>query len=181
MANELEVAAKEAFWREYFERQREGGDLITRYCREHRLPQSSFYGWRQKLGKRGAIHDPQGIRGLPSRCQTSTRPRKSLVRATPSGNDVAPGSVVRLARPRCEPARSDGIGLVALDIVPDASPQSSIAIANSTLEIVCSGGVVVRLREEVSSEVLQRVMIACAQSHRAALKSLAENHEVRPC
>ncbi len=44
MANELEVAAKEAFWREHFECQREGGDSITRYCREHRLPQSSFYG-----------------------------------------------------------------------------------------------------------------------------------------
>jgi len=59
MANELEVAAKEAFWRDHFERQRDGGDSITSYCREHRLPQSSFYGWRQKLGKRGARRNPR--------------------------------------------------------------------------------------------------------------------------
>ena len=181
MAKELEVAAREAFWRCHLERQREGGGSITKYCREHGLAESSFYAWRQRFERRDAAHDPDGSCGLPGRRQATALPSKSHVRSTPSCVDVAPGSLVRVTAPRCEPSGSDGVGLVALDIVCDASPQSSVAITSPTLEIVCPGGVVIRLREEVSMEVLQRVIVACEQSHRVALKSPSEIREEGLC
>lgn len=47
-------------------------------------------------------------------------------------------------------------GLVAVEIVGDAA-----GLSRPTLEIECPGGPVVRLREEVSLEVLERVMRVC--------------------
>lgn len=181
MAKELEIAAREAFWRCHLERQREGGGSITKYCREHGLAESSFYAWRQRFERRDAAHDPDGSCGLPGRRQATALPSKSHVRSTPSCVDVAPGSLVRVTAPRCEPSRSDGAGLVALDILCEESPKSSVAVASPTLEIVCPGGVMIRLREEVSMEVLQRVIVACEQSHRVALKSPAEIREEGLC
>jgi hypothetical protein len=54
--------------------------------------------------------------------------------------------------------RSSSAGLVAVEIVGETSVG-----ATPTLEIECPGGAVIRLREEVSVDVLQRVMRACQQ------------------
>ena len=51
-------------------------------------------------------------------------------------------------------------GLISVEIVDDASPCST---SPAILSIECPGGAVVRLREEVSTDVLQRVMRACQQ------------------
>jgi hypothetical protein len=56
------------------------------------------------------------------------------------------------------------------DVVPMASP---------TLEIQCVGGAVVRLREDVSTEVLQRVIAACQQVHRTT--RVVGSEQVRSC
>ena len=77
MANELEVSAREAFWRCHLERHREGGGSITSYCREHGLAESSFYAWRQRFERRDAAHDPDGSCGLPGRRQATALPSKS--------------------------------------------------------------------------------------------------------
>ena len=81
----------------------------------------------------------------------------------------------------CLGARSDGVGLVALEIVGGASPQPMEATASPTLEIVFPGGVVIRLREEVSAEVLRRVIGASEPSLRGAAESRGEDREVRSC
>ena len=57
MANELEVSAREAFWRCHLERHREGGGSITSYCREHGLAESSFYG-KRTVNRRGGSPPP---------------------------------------------------------------------------------------------------------------------------
>jgi hypothetical protein len=50
-------------------------------------------------------------------------------------------------------------GLIAVQIVG----ESSISASSRTMEIECPGGAVIRLREDISAEVLQRVMQACQQ------------------
>jgi hypothetical protein len=57
-------------------------------------------------------------------------------------------------------SRSNSAGLIAVEIV-DETPVRSMT--TQTLEIECPGGAVIRLREEVSVEVLQRVIRACQQ------------------
>ena len=55
---------------------------------------------------------------------------------------------------------SGSVGLIAVKIVDDAPSHST---AESTLSIECPGGAVIRVREDVSMDVLQRVMRACQQ------------------
>lgn len=56
--------------------------------------------------------------------------------------------------------RSSSAGLVAVQVVGDASPAPAAA---RTMRIECPGGVVIRLREDVATEVLERVMRVCRQ------------------
>jgi hypothetical protein len=51
-------------------------------------------------------------------------------------------------------------GLVSVQVVGE---PISIPTAQKTLEIECAGGPVVRLREDVSLEVLERVLRVCQQ------------------
>lgn len=76
-------------------------------------------------------------------------------------------------------ARSTGFGdagLIAVKIVGDATTRST---ASATLEIEFPGGPVIRLREDVSVEVLRRVMLGCQQVHQTEPPSAAI--PVRPC
>ena len=50
-------------------------------------------------------------------------------------------------------------GLIAVQVVGESSTTS----VPPMMEIECPGGAVIHLREEVSAEVLQRVMQACQQ------------------
>jgi hypothetical protein len=95
------------------------------------------------------------------------------------------------------PVRSDPAGLVALEIVGDAaSPLTSSASSRATasfsasppstkaatLEVELPGGVVIRLREEVSAEVLQRVIVACERSrHVVGTEAGVPGREVSSC
>jgi hypothetical protein len=64
-------------------------------------------------------------------------------------------------------------GLIAVQIVGEPSTP------RQTLEIECAGGPVVRLREDVSAEVLQRVMAVCQRLQQAEIVS--EPAGVRSC
>ena len=176
MSNGFEGAVKEAFWRFHSERQSAGSASIKSYCWEHGLAESSFYAWRKKIEKRDVGQDEPSRRLPHGRARSSggTRIRTILSCAT-----VVPCSVT--ATSRCKRHRSERVGLVALEIVGDESPQSTVTTMSPTLEIASPGGVVIRLREDVSSDVLQRVIEACEQSHRVAAESAAEAREVRLC
>ena len=175
MADDFRVAVKEEFWRFHLERQAAGDVSIGAYCRKHGLAESSFYFWRRKIERRDAV-PIRSSRRSPQRDQVSQSPGRSRIRSIAP---VVSCSVPTEAPSRCERSPSERIGLVALEIVGDASQQSQVTTASSTLEITCPSGVVIRLREEVSSEVLQRVIVACEQRHRATVDSAAEVPEVR--
>jgi hypothetical protein len=57
-------------------------------------------------------------------------------------------------------SRSATPGLISVEVVGEASVPSAVT---QTLEIACPGGPVVRLREDVSAEVLERVLRVCRQ------------------
>ena len=71
---------------------------------------------------------------------------------------------------------SASAGLISVRVVGEAS---SSAMVGPTMEIECPGGAVIRLREDVSVEVLERVIRACRKNslfvgsesggHRAAI------------
>ena len=56
---------------------------------------------------------------------------------------------------------SANAGLISVQVVGEGSPALTVA---QTMEVECPGGAVIRLREDVSVEVLERVMRACQQS-----------------
>lgn len=180
MADGFEVSVKEEFWRFHLGRQAAGDATIGTYCREHGLAESSFYAWRLKIERRDSVPDRHSRR-LPQGGQKARSPGRRHIQTTQSRPTVISCSVPTAATAFCERPRSERIGLVALEIVGDASPQSTMTTANPTLEIACPSGVVIRLREEASAEVLQRVIVACEQSHRVAAESATEVCEVRSC
>jgi len=59
--------------------------------------------------------------------------------------------------------RWSGSGTAGLVSVQVVSEPLSIPTAQQTLEIECAGGPVVRLREDVSVEILERVLRVCRQ------------------
>ena len=65
--------------------------------------------------------------------------------------------------------RAQSAGLIAVEIVGEMSPPATV---NPTMEIECPGGPVVRVREDVSAEILQRVMRACQQILRGEIEDL---------
>jgi hypothetical protein len=67
------------------------------------------------------------------------------------------------------PRRSQGSGLIAVEIMGEVSPPPRVS---STIEIECPGGPVVRVREDVSAEILQRVMRTCQQILREEIEDL---------
>ena len=56
--------------------------------------------------------------------------------------------------------RSNTAGLIAVEIMGDSSP---LMTTRPMLEIECPGGPMIRVREDVSAEVLQRVIGSCQQ------------------
>lgn len=125
---------KEAYWRWHVGVQSAGGESVRAYCRQQGLSEPSFYAWRRALAKRDA------------ELRVSSESRS--VRLSGRARELA----------CAEPSR--GAGLIALEIVGERGPGSAVS---PTLEIVWPGGPVIRLREDASAEVLQRVLTACRQ------------------
>lgn len=70
---------------------------------------------------------------------------------------------------------SASAGLVAVQVVGEASLAATVT---PTMEIDCPGGAVIRLREDVSAEVLERVMRAC---QRVRIEDACVSGAVRSC
>ena len=190
MANDFRSAVKESFWRFHFERQGASVSSIATYCREHELHESSFYAWRRKIETRG--HAPPCLSQETQAAQAADRSRVRSTQSCPTATPCAAPSAHwdhRRSAPggtACSLPHPNRVGLVALEIVCDEPPHlTSTTQTIPTLEIACPGGVVVRLREEASLEVLQRVIVACDQSHRIAAKvdreTAEEDREARLC
>jgi hypothetical protein len=68
--------------------------------------------------------------------------------------------------------RPQSAGLIAVEIVGESSPPTRVS---ATIEIDCPGGPVVRVREDVSVEILQRVMRTCQQILRGEIEDLVSS------
>ena len=169
MANRFQSAEKESYWRWHVDMQAAGDVSVRAYCGQHGLSEPTFYSWRRKIQDWDSGHDR-----LPVSRQQKMSPGSAArlaIRSEETGGREAPLAAIKRSS-----ARSKGgplqpfadAGLIALDII-DA--------ANASLEIEAPGGVVIRLREEVSVEVLQRVIAACQMSHSTA----AAPSQERPC
>jgi len=115
------------------ERQSSSGESIRGYCYRQGISEGAFYFWRREIAKRD--------------------------------------------RDACESVDHGPAGFVAVTVVEDHSRTSMVTnpianeavnqtvspAANQTLEIECPGGPVIRVREDVSLEILERVMRACRQ------------------
>ena len=178
-------AEKEAFWRGHVGQQAVNGGSIRGYCREHRLSEPLFYAWRREIQYRDTEQ------GRPRR---RLQKRPALPPSIPEGKRLAEkyeAASPRTPKPsvgsRAGSRGHSGVtGLIAVDIVGDATPLSTATPLSRTtspaIEIDGPGGVVIRLREEVSTEVLQRVIVACERSRRvAATEATLANREVRSC
>lgn len=172
---------KESYWRGHVDQQAAGDISIRAYCREHGFSQASFFAWRREIRKRDAErnHSLSGVPQAPiplagshrraSQADSAIgrRTRAALVTSEPLGSSSGFGSSSRNGRP----------GFVGLDLVFDA-PSSPV---NPTLTIECPGGPVIRLREDVSAEVLERVVTVCCHRTHHATTGVAADREVRPC
>ena len=167
---------KEASWRRHLVGQASSGLSARAYCRQHGLSAPLFYAWRREIQKR----DTEQVR--PRRT-----PRKEL--RSPWGDSgrrrsAGTGSTSMPSVEQCSvgdqpgsPIRSCGAGLIALDVIDDPRPSK----ATSMIEIACPGGPVIRLREDVSLEVLERVMAACQRTRGATSEIGFSLGEVRSC
>lgn len=169
MANRFQSVDKESYWRWHIDVQAAGSVSIRAYCGKHGLSEPSFYAWRRKIQNQDAGQDSSSDSQPESQALTSAG--RSRVRSEGPGHQQksrsgnrhpSVPSKVHSLQP------SSGTGLVALDIIGTANP---------ILEIEGPGGVVIRLREDVSKEALQRVIAACQVNHSAA----AGRGEERSC
>jgi len=171
MSNGFRSAEKEASWRVHVSWQASSGVSVRAYCREHELSEPSFHWWRREIRRRDAE-------------QKSRRRMSSAVADQYNRSTETDGERTQKRSVGEDPfsfRRSNGAGLVALEIVDDATPS----IVSPIIEIGFPGGIVVRLQEEVSAEVLRRVIAAFQQSRAfaasEATNSASANQEVRSC
>ena len=160
MAKRFQSADKDSYWRWHVDMQAAGGVSVRAYCGRHGLSEPTFYAWRRKIHERDSGHDllpVSRLRNLSPRSATraAIQPEETDGRGTSAKADgrLSARSKVGLPQP------SAGTGLIALDIIHTATPS---------LEIEAPGGVVIRLREDVSVEALRRVIATCQLSHSTA-------------
>lgn len=160
MARRVQSAEKESYWRWHVDMQAAGDLSVRAYCGEHGLSEPTFYAWRRKIQDWDSGHERLPVSRLQKVSPGSaTRP---AVRSEETGGREAPQTAIERLSARSKdgsPQRFAGTGLIALDIIDSATPS---------LEIEAPGGVVIRLREDVSVEVLRRVIAACQLSHSTA-------------
>jgi hypothetical protein len=160
MAERFHCAEKDSYWRWHVDMQAAGGLSVRAYCGQHGLSEPTFYAWRRKIHERDSGHDLLPVSRLQNRSPRSAT-RAAIQSEETDGRQTPLTANGRLSAGSKDgsPQPFAGTGLIALDIIDTA---------NATLEIEAPGGVVIRLREDVSAEVLQRVIAACQLSEPAA-------------
>lgn len=144
MANQQRCLIKQEYWRTQVQQWRDSGLSVRLFCRQNQLAETSFFAWRRELE----------IRARESATELDTHddviPRFIVVDVVhePDGIQASsnPDSVeASVARTQTPP---DAL-LDALDKTPP------------TLEIETRSGILIRVREEVSAEILRRVLDVC--------------------
>jgi hypothetical protein len=147
--------AKEQFWREQIGGQASSGLSIRRYCRRHRLRESTFYFWRCELVRRGA-GVASGRAFVPVRLADDS-----------AGRDTAAGERAEAA------VQSAGWGPATAQRAEE--PSGSCRILSPCIEILLPGGRQVRLVGPVDRGVLADVLAVLDDT------SAASNEKGRAC
>ena len=125
---------KESYWRDHVAQQA-AGDVSTRaYCFEHGLSQPSFFSWRRAIRKRdterkpssrvpGQLNDPVPL----ANHRRQTRAAGSTTAARLAKTPLTTSGKLGSSRGSGSPTRSDGAGLVALDLVYEAQSSSIVS------------------------------------------------------
>jgi hypothetical protein len=163
MAKRFVRGERESYWRWHVDMHAASSLSVRGYCRKYGLSEPSFYAWRRKIRNQDA--GPEHSPGSRPESRVLSSPGSSgssdsgRVRTADAGHQASSRSKERRASVR---SNGDSLrpsvrsGLVALDIIEAIRP---------TLEIEAHGGVLIRLREDVATEVLQRVIVACQRAH----------------
>ncbi len=133
-----------AWWREIVRNQAQSGMSVAAYCRRSRVPQSSFYAWRRKLGDMG--FSPAGHMGVPpaARRDASTfaavrvTPRTVVAGSQPYDAASEAGALeVRLAGGRCIVVRAgfDRATLLALLEALESGAGDPAGVANREVRV----------------------------------------------
>jgi hypothetical protein len=136
-------------------------EIVSMSKRSHRSVEKESF-WRSQLGRQS--FSGESIRGYCRRRGLSEASFHFWRREIASRDHQADRA-----------SGSKATGLIAVEIVGDPSPGST---AMPTLEVECPGGAVIRLREDVSTDVLQRVIRAC---QRIQAESASASGSVRSC
>jgi transposase-like protein len=160
MTKRFQSAEKESYWRWHVDMQAAGGVSVRACCGRHGVSEPTFYAWRRKIHERDSGRDRLPVSRLQN-LSTGSAARAAIRSEQTDGREAPSTANERLSvRSKVDPLRPfASTGLIALDIIDTAA---------ATLEIEAPGGVVIRLREDVSLEVLRRVIAACQLSHSAA-------------
>jgi hypothetical protein len=95
-------AEKEAYWRSVLRRQERSGLSVRQFCREQRLSQASFYGWKRKIAGRDGHAGIGSERKGRKRCQaqTVTKPDEKTAVFVPVRLNAAAGGVLEIVHPQ---------------------------------------------------------------------------------
>lgn len=175
MSNGCRSAEKETSWRVHVGWQASSGVSVRSYCRQQAISEPSFRWWRREIRRRDAEQERLRRRLRVSRAVADGN------RSTETDDDSGLTETRSVGDDPVSFRHSNGAGLIAVDIVCDTTPP----MVSPIIEIGSPGGIVVRLREEVSAEVFQRVIVALQRGHAFAVieatNAGSANGEVRSC
>lgn len=161
MANQQRRIEKVAYWQGHVDGQAAGGLSVRAYCLDHWLSEPSFYAWRRKLHERQVQKTDQQHDASRSAGDSRRHPTAGM-----------PSSKARRSR------LAVAAGLIAVDVV-----ETSVTnVSNPKIEIEIQGKIVIRLREDVSAEILRRVIVVCCGNcEHSGHDSFSGDREVRSC
>ena len=162
MANQQRCLIKQEYWRTQVQQWRDSGLSLRLFCRQNQLAETSFFAWRRELE----------IRARESTTELDTH------------DDVIPKfiAVDVIHEPNGnQPNRIDAESVEASVHKTLTQPDALLSAPDKTpptLEIETRSGILVRLREEVSVEILRRVLDVC---HATGNDFPGDRSEVRSC
>ena len=131
--------AKERMWRGIIRDCQESGLSAPQYCTRENLKYTTFADWRRTISERDA--EAKRTRSTPNRSGQSSRIKKNLIE-DPVDNQVA--------------------STVLPDFVPvsliESRQQAPPVDTQSSLEVVLTSGIVLRVRSDCSLRLLQSVV-----------------------
>ena len=101
---------REEYWQSVIRKQQASGMSVSAFCRQHEVPESSFYGWKRKLKQRRLEDDSAGEDNVasPSITRSGAARKKTVVKFVPLELPAPPA----VKPTRCEVVLPDGCRII---------------------------------------------------------------------